>query len=89
MKETFIVVKQVIGEQDVYAFSTLDGANAFIDKVVAEQKEENEILRKMASGYQHYIHEVIEHTHTTHENHLRSLDFGGVYTFDLHKVIVR
>jgi len=88
MKETFIVVKQVIGEQDIYAFSTLEKANAFIDNVVAEQNEENEILRNMGNGYQYYIHEVIEHSNMMHENHLRALDFGGVYTFDLHKVIV-
>lgn len=89
MKEIYLVIKTVIGEQDTYAFEKYEDAVAFLDTVVKEQQEENEKLRKLGKGYEHYVMECITYNNTYHEKHLACLDIGGVYSYDLHKVILQ
>lgn len=87
MKEIYLVIKTVIGEQDTYAFEKYEDAVAFLDTVVEEQQEENEKLRSF--GDDNYVMDIIRHKSTYHENHLGWLDIGGVYNYDLHKVILQ
>jgi hypothetical protein len=87
MKEIYLVIKTVIGEQDTYAFKKYEDAVAFLDTVVEEQQKENEKLRSF--GDYNYVMDIIRHESTYHENHLGWLDIGGVYSYDLHKVILR
>lgn len=87
MKEIYLVIKTVIGEQDTYAFEKYEDAVAFLDTVVEEQEKENEALRK--DGDLNYVMNIIRCTDRYHENHLGWIDVGGVYSYDLHKVILR
>lgn len=87
MKEIYLVIKTVIGEQDTYAFEKYEDAVAFLDTVVEEQQKENEAL--IDEGDWDYVMNIIRHRDGYHENHLEWIDVGGVYSYDLHKVILR
>lgn len=89
MKEIYLVIKTVIGEQDTYAFEKYEDAVAFLDTVVEEQEKENEELKKLGNGYLDYVMNIIRCTDRYHENHLGWIDVGGVYSYDLHKVILQ
>lgn len=87
MKEIYLVIKTVIGEQDTYAFEKYEDAVAFLDTVVEDQEKENEALRKQ--GDFSYVMNIIRCNDRYHENHLGWIDVGGVYSYDLHKVILQ